>query len=195
MTTPGGTEGVPPPPPTATPSSTHVAKKPRLEPAAVAATDTIKHKLHPTGETRGFLGDCEPGKTLYLIDECEDETAATMFVHMDKRGNLWSMDGKNLGLECPKFLRKFLHKCIAAGNPMITFWQDDDGLQNKVHLEIWAAMKEKAEEGDEELDDDMLATELHDLVDGVGQKYKHEHECDKTCAQPFDVKIQVYRRN
>lgn len=194
MTTPGATT-VPLPPPTVTPASTHVAKKPKLEAAGAAATDTTKHKLHPTGETPGFLGDAKGGITLYFIDECEDEPAATFFAHMDKRGKLWSMQAEKLEVECPKFLRKFLHKCIAAGNPMITFREEDDGLQNNVHLEIWEAMKEKAEETDEELDDDIFATELHDLVDNVGQKYKHEHACDKTCAQSFDVKIQVYRRN
>jgi hypothetical protein len=194
MTTPGATTGPAPPPPTVTPASTHVAKKPRLE-AAAAATDTTKDKLHPTGETPGFLGDSQGGITLYFIDECEDEPAATFFAHMDKRGNLWSMQAQKLGLECPKFLRKFLRKCIAAGNPMIIFREEDDGLQNNVHLEIWEAMKEKAEETDEELDDDMFATELHDLVDSAGLKFKHEHKCDKTCAQPYDVKIQVYRRN
>ena len=198
MTTPGATTG-PSPPPTVTP----VAKKPRLE-AAAAATDTIKHKLHPTGETPGFLGDGEGGITLYFIDEGEDEPAATFYVHMDKRGKLWSMQAEKLGLECPKFLRKFLHQCIAAGNPMIIFREEDDGLQNNVHLEIWEAMKEKAgetdeeqddeEQDDEELDDEMFATELHDLVDNVGLKFQHEHKCDKTCAQPYDVKIQVYRR-
>jgi hypothetical protein len=194
MTTPGATMGPSPPPPTVTPASTHVAKKPRLE-AAAAATNTTEHKLHPTGKTPGFLGDGEGGITLYFIDECEDEPAATFFAHMDKRGKLWSMQAQKLGLECPKFLRKFLRKCIAAGNPMIIFREEDDGLQNNVHLEIWEAMKEKAEETDEELDDDMFATELHDLVDNVGLKFKHEHECAKTCAQPYDVKIQVYRRN
>ena len=189
MTTPGATTG-----PSAPPTVTHVAKKPRLE-AAAAATDTTKHKLHPTGETPGFLGDREGGITLYFMDECEDEPAATFFAHMDKRGKLWSMQAEKLGLECPKFLRKFLRKCIAAGNPMIIFREEDDGLQNNVHLEIWEAMKEKAEETDEELDDDIFATELHDLVDNVGLKFKHEDKCDKTCAQSYDVKIQVYRRN
>jgi len=194
MTTPGATTGPAPPPPTVTPASTHVAKKPRLE-AAAAATDTTKDKLHPTGETPGFLGDSQGGITLYFIDECEDEPAATFFAHMDKRGNLWSMQAQKLGLECPKFLRKFIRKCIAAGNPTIIFREEDDGLQNNVHLEIWGVMKEKAEDTDEELYDDMFAAELHDLVDSVGLKYKHEHECTKTCAQTYDVKIQVYRRD
>jgi len=187
MTTPGGTDGALPP------AGTHVAKKPRLQPTAVAATDKIK--LHPTGETHGFLGDFEGGITVLFIDLCEDEPAGYMYVHIGPGGNLWSMDGKDLGLECPEFLHKFLHKCIAVGNPMMTFWEDSDGLQNKVHLDIWEEMKEKAEEEDEELDDNMFATELHDLVDSVGLKFKHQDECDKTCAQRFDVLIQVYRRN
>jgi len=130
-----------------------------------------------------------------LIDVCEDEPSQILYVHIGPDGKLWSMDGKDLGLECPQFLRKFLHECIAVGNPMITFWEDSDGLQNKVHLEIWEAIKEKAEEEDKELDDDIFATELHDLVDSVGQKFKHQDECEKTCAQLFDVNIQVYRRN
>ena len=192
MTTPGGTEGASPPPPTATPASTHVAKKPRLEPAAVAATDTIKHELHPTGKTFGFLGLFELGYTLFLINESKDKPAVTMYVHMDVDGSLWCMQGNNLGLKCSNFVPKFLKECIAAGNPMITFCKNRDGLQNKVHLEIWDKMKDKAKEEGQALDDDMLAAEIHDLVDNVGMKYKHEHECAKTCAQKFDVKIQVY---
>lgn len=194
MTTPGATTGPSPPPPTATPASTHVAKKPRLE-AAAAATNTTEHKLHPTGETPGFLGLFELGYTVFLINESKDKPAVTMYVYMDVDGSLWCMQGNNLGLKCSNFVPKFLKKCIAAGNPTITFCENREGLRNKVHLEIWDKMKDKAKEGDQALDDDMLAAELHDLVHNVGLKYKHEHECAKTCAQKFDVKIQVYRGN
>lgn len=210
MATTGTTTGPSPPSPAMKPPSTHVAKKPRLDAPTTSApaTDKKKPQLHPTGETPCVVrGNTKRGLTLFFFDQCENELAFKAFVDMDQDGNLWSMQGDNLALACPKFLCKFLRKCVAAGNPMVTFWEEGGGLQNDVHTGIWDAMKDEADDNDEaednddeaeddddeELDDDTFAKELHDLVDKLADQYKAFDLCDKASPQSFDAMIHVHR--
>lgn len=170
---------------------THAAKKQRLD---AAATDKSTRKLHPTGEFPRVVSDnTDDYLTLFFLYQGDDnEPAFKVFVDIDRDGNLLSMDGNDLGLSCPSFLCRFLHKCVDVSNPMITFWNKEGPLQNEVHDEIWEAMKSKAQKNDERLDDDMLETELRDLRNKLSDKYKPFDFCDKAWAQSYDVMMHVH---
>jgi hypothetical protein len=169
-------------------------KKPRPgKKQKLAATDK-KPKFHPTGEKRGYRGKCEGGLTLLVEDFCEQsECPHLMVVHMNKKGALFSMHGEALELACGKSLHEFLKKSVQKGNTIVRFRHEDSGMQNGVHADMLQGMMDDAEEKDEELDDDSFAEEVHDIVDALAERFEFVDNCSKTCCQPVDLHLLVYR--
>lgn len=151
-------------------------------------------KFHPTGVKRGYQGKCNGGQIVRIENFSEpSECPQVMVVYMDKKGALFSMDGKALELSCSKTLRKFLKKCVEKDNTEVRFRHEDSGMQNGVHADVLQRMMDDAEEKDEELDDDSFAEEVHDLVDALADKFESVDNCPKTCCQPADLHLFVHR--
>jgi hypothetical protein len=153
-----------------------------------------KPKFHPTGETRGYRGKTKGGLTLSIEDFAEQsEFPHMMVVYIDKNGGLFSMHGDDLELACGKPLHKFLKKCVKKGNTIVRVRHEEGGMQNGVHADMLQQMMDDAEEKDEELDDDNFDEELHELIDALGDKFECVDKFKKTCCQPADLHLFVYR--
>jgi len=158
-----------------------------------AASDD-KRKFHPTGKKRGYQGKSKGGQIVRIENFSEpSECPQVMVVYMDKKGELFSMHGETLELHCSKTLRKFLKKCVEKDNTVVRFRHEDSGMQNSLHADMLQRMMDDAEENDEELDDDSFANEVHDLVDDLADKFESVDTCSKTCCQPADLHLFVYR--
>ena len=184
------------------------AKKPKLANAADAETPGAADaktptaatagcaKPHPTGESLGYQGKNkhEDGITVLVQDFSElNECPLHVVVYMDKKGRLYSMQGKSLNFTCAAALHKFLLKSMKKRNTVIRFRREDNGMQNGVHEDVLGAMVERAQEKDEELDEDSFAQEMHDLVDALADKFQWVDNCAKTCCQPVDLHLLVHR--
>ena len=158
-----------------------------------SATSKTK-KFHPTGTVLGYKGKAEKGLTLHVeILKDASEFPEQIVVFMDKKGRLKSMDGDDLEHKCAPPLYKMLQKSVLLGNTVVRYRQDDSGMQNGVHEDVLFSMIERAQEKDEDLDDDVFAGFVHDLVFALEDKFECVDNCTKTCCQHADLQLFVHQ--